>query len=619
MCGIVGLLSSEKISPSVLDAMTTCIAHRGPDAQGNYFSPSQTIGLGHRRLSIIDLSETANQPMLSSSGRYVIVFNGEIYNYQLVRTKLEKNQGVVFRTHSDTEVAMEAFAAWGVSMVKELEGMFAMVIADVRDERLYLFRDRLGKKPLYYYEDDGLFAFASEIKALRAHPYIAQKKSIDWNAVTSFLHLGYVASPDTIYSSIRKFPAGHFGVVAKDSRLSTKSYWDVTSFAGGPRVSDAAGAISSLQSLLEESVRERLISDVPVGAFLSGGTDSALVCAVASRQLSQPLRTFSIGFSESRFDESRYARAVSKVLQTDHTEYTLSERDAVDKVELYLKHFDEPFADTSAIPTLLVSGLARQQVKVVLTGDGGDELFHGYGAYRWADRLARTRWKVIRKPVELVLRSSGRSRLERVSRLLRAPQRGDIRSHIFSQEQYYFSQDEIADEVLVDSSHFKEFRYKDPVAGRTPAEDQSLFDLMYYLPDDLLVKVDRASMYYALECRCPLLDHRIVEFALSLDPSLKQRDGVMKWIEKALLRTLLPDELVDRPKWGFSIPLGKWLHGDLHYLMDDYLKDSVVEETGICRPAMVNQLKNAFQNGKEYLYHRLWVLIVLHKWMRDTK
>ena len=602
--------------------MVSGILHRGPDANGIFVDTTGTVALAHTRLSIIDLSTGANQPFHSGDQRYVVVFNGEIYNFQQIREELTSRHAVSFKTHSDTEVIAEGFAVWREKMVDKLEGMFAIAILDQQEHKVYLFRDRAGKKPLFYFQSEGIFAFASEIKSLLQHPVIRSKVKVNKNIVATFLHLGYIPEPATIYTNVFKFPAAHYAVVDNNLNAETKPYWNLQENIHPGGVKSPEEAKRQLALLLDKAVQERLISDVPLGAFLSGGTDSSLVSAVASRHTSTALKTFSIGFKESKFDESKFARDVAKHLGTDHAEYILTEREAIDILEIYLRHYDEPFADTSAIPTMLVSKLARKEVKVILTGDGGDELFQGYGSYTWANRLANPLMKIMQQPLKLALQMSGKSRLERVAELLEPVKIGGVRSHIFSQEQYFFSQQEIRDQLLKDKSIFKPFEYTDSslhTGKLTAGEQQALFDFLYYLKDDLLVKVDRASMYYALECRCPLLDHRIVEFAFSLHPSLKVRGGKAKWLLKELLRNYIPDTLIDRPKWGFSVPLAHWLRSDLRYLVDSYLSDETIESIGLFRTDYIRKLVADFLAGKDYLYNRVWVLIVLHKWLKENQ
>jgi asparagine synthase (glutamine-hydrolysing) len=615
MCGIAGIISETSDIRSVIEQMTTALVHRGPDANSFAIDPSRRFAVGHTRLSIIDLSEQANQPFFSKDRRYIIVFNGEIYNFRELRDELIANHGIQFTTSSDTEVIIEAFAIWKEKMVLRLEGMFAIAIVDQKDSKLYLFRDRAGKKPLFYFEGNGLFAFASEIKSLLKHPQVKQAAKINKAVVSTFLHLGYIPEPATIYTTIFKFPAGHWGEIGVRSALEKKPYWRIQDAIGGKKITSPAEAKKQLAALLDRAVKERMISDVPLGAFLSGGTDSSLVTAFAAKHATSPLQTFSIGFTNSKFDESKFAREVASRLHTEHTDYILEEKEAVDILETYLNHFDEPFGDTSAIPTMLVSKLARQKVTVALTGDGGDELFQGYGAYAWANRLNNKSSLI--KLAQPLLRNSGNSRLMRIADLVESPNYGSSFSHIFSQEQYLFSQQEICDKLLADPGDFKVFSYADTgMDGELNAgERQALFDFQYYLKDDLLVKVDRASMYYALECRSPLLDHHLVEFAFSLSYDLKVHKGVSKWLLKELLRDYLPNHLVDRKKWGFSVPLADWLRKDLRYLREEYLNERVTAAVGLFQFRYLQQLEREFLAGREYLYHRLWLCIVLHKWL----
>ncbi len=622
MCGIVGIVSKRNIHQPDIRSMTDALKHRGPDAQATFTNESQTVALGHTRLSIIDLSSEANQPMHSTDGRYVVVFNGEIYNFKAVREEIETlRPDLIFKTHSDTEVILNAFAAWGVDMVKRLEGMFAIALYDKLSNQLFLFRDRIGKKPLFYFFDGEYFIFASEIKALRKHPTVLAAKEIDKESVYEFLHLGYIPEPKTIYKFIRKFPAGFIGELDSSLEFRFRPYWQLDDQLSKPFViKDETQAKSLLREKLNSAVQKRLISDVPLGAFLSGGTDSSLITAMASQFTRSPIKTFSIGFKESAFDEHHYAAQVATALKTDHHEYILSETEAAETLEKYLAHFDEPFADTSAIPTMLVSQHARKEVTVALTGDGGDELFLGYGAYTWASRLSNPWIKGIQSSMAYLLDRSGNSRYQRVAHMLEKVDRPLLRSHIFSQEQYFFSDRELVS-LVKDNLGYRAFKYIDsPRANHLSEPDkQALFDLKYYLKDDLLVKVDRAAMFYALECRSPLLDQQVVEFALNLPDHFKTKGNVKKWILKELLREYLPSDLVDRPKWGFSIPLSKWLKNEFYYLIDECLDRQTVEEAQFVNFDYVERLKDAFlKQEQDYLYNRIWILIVLHKWIKDN-
>jgi asparagine synthase (glutamine-hydrolysing) len=618
MCGITGIFSQSRISRDHIISMNTSLCHRGPDAEDVYINQPGDVALGHTRLSIIDLSSIANQPMHSADGNFVIVFNGEIYNHLTLRKELTDNDpSLKLKTKSDTEIILEGFIRWGTAVVAKLEGMFAFAIHDRQRDQLFLSRDRVGKKPLFYYQDDSHFIFASEIKALLKHPAVKANREINKEALYTFLHLGYIPEPDSIFTSIKKFKAGHWGFV-KSNTLETTPYWKPVDFTNKKKTWSPDDAVKSLRTALYDAVEKRLISDVPLGAFLSGGTDSSLVVAMASKVKADKLKTFTIGFKESKFNESLYAKKVAQHLGTDHHEYILHESEAIGILETYLKHFDEPFADTSAVPTLLVSKLARKEVTVALTGDGGDELFLGYGSYDWANRLGEPGWKVMQSPLSFFMKTFGNDRFKRISFLLQKVDDDKKRSHIFSQEQYFFTQQEISQLLSDQDKHHQIFSYKDPNPELTEAEKQALFDIQYYLKDDLLVKVDRASMYSGLECRCPLLDHHVIELALGLPPSLKRSKSHRKWILKELLREHLPNELVDRPKWGFGIPLGRWMRNDLRYLIDRYLNEDLITSTGIVNNHYVQKLKTSFLQGENYLYNRLWVLIVLHKWLYEN-
>lgn len=621
MCGIVGIVSKLKIEPKIIERLTTTLRHRGPNAESTYINNSSSTALGHTRLSVIDLSSAANQPMFSADGRYVIVFNGEIYNFQKIKKELlQINPSQVFKTNSDTEVIVCAFDCWGLDMVKRLEGMFAIAIYDSIDDKLFLFRDRVGKKPLFYFYDDKQFIFASEIKSLVTHPAIANTKEIDYQALHEFLHLGYIPEPKTIYRSIRKFPAGSIGEVDSNLIFFLTPYWRAEDLILEERKPQKDATLkANLRSRLHGAVQKRLISDVPLGSFLSGGTDSSLVTAIASEYTIGSIKTFSIGFKESKFDETRFAAQVAGKLKSDHHEYILYEAEAAGMLETYLNHFDEPFADTSAIPTMLVSRLARKDVTVALTGDGGDELFLGYGAYEWVNRLSNPFFKAIQSTLAHGFKTLGNDRLKRIARLLQSVDEKQFRSHVFSQEQYFFSDAEIKNNLLKQTSSYEPFAYCDPKGAKmlTEEEKQALFDFNFYLKDDLLVKVDRASMFYNLECRCPFLDIEVIEFALNAPVEIKRRGEINKWLLRELLKDYLPDNLIYRPKWGFSIPLSSWLKNDLCYLMG-YLEKEQIDTTGIFKLDYVHDLVDRFYKGEDYLYNRLWVLIVVQRFLLNN-
>lgn len=605
MCGITGYITN-KVSATELNDSVRSLAHRGPDYQAVF--TDDKVGLGHARLSILDLSEQANQPMVSHSGRFVMVYNGEVYNFK----ELAKKHQINPKTTSDSEVILELFEKLGKDFLNELNGMFAGAIYDKQEKSLFLFRDRLGIKPLFYFFDGANFAFASEIKALLKYRILKKNLKLNHSVIADFLHLGYVPEPYTIFDNIYKFPAGNFATFS-NGKLNIEPFWVAEEKILPETVIDFQAAKKRLNDLLISSVENRMISDVPLGTFLSGGIDSSLVTAVAQSLSAKPVKTFSIGFRERKFNESVYAKKVADYLKTDHHEFIVSEKDVLDLTDSFFDIYDEPFADSSGFPTMLVSRLAKRYVTVALSGDGGDELFHGYGMYRWAKRLANPAIGAARKPVAAVL-SMLSNRHKRAAGLFRYLDKERIKSHIFSQEQYLFSALELQD-LLVEKVSFTLQENLDVPRNLTPAEAQSLFDLKNYLKDDLLVKVDRASMQSALEVRVPLLDHRIVEFALNLHPSLKIKGKEQKYLLKQVLYDYVPEEFFARPKWGFSIPLEKWLRTDLKYLLDKYTSKEMVERFGIVNFDRVEQLKNRYLSGVDYLYNRLWAIIALHKTM----
>ena len=610
MCGIVGFASSNFTELS-LKKMTNRLQHRGPDAEGFFFNDG--VGLGHRRLSILDLSTAANQPFRSQCGRYIMVYNGEVYNFRQVRDDIVKEKGIQFKTDGDTEVVLEAYALWGKCFLHQLNGMFAIAIWDREKKELFLCRDRIGIKPLYIYQSRNEIAFASELKALKT---LSNSLSTNKEAVANFLYLGYIPSPSSIYNEIQKVPAGHYAVY-QNSRLLIEPYWQLKECLSIKTITDFVSAKEQLHNLLIQAVQRRMIADVPLGTFLSGGVDSSIITAIAQSLSGRALKTFSIGFEDSVFDESQFARKVATHLRTEHHEFMLTEKDALKQVSTLIDVFDEPFADASAIPTLLVSALASKHVKVALSGDGGDEQFLGYGMYSWAERLANPWVRYFRKPIAAGLKLSKTQRNMRAAEVFLYPQYKNIKSHIFSQEQYFFSQPEITcllnPELLV-ASKLKE-NYTDLKRHLSPAEEQAFFDLNYYLPDDLLVKVDRASMQHGLEVRVPLLDHELISFTLNLQHQLK-KNGESKRLLKAVLYEYVPKEFFNRPKWGFNIPLAKWLKNELRYLLEDTLSDASVDQIGLVNVDQVRCLKKQFMEGRNYLYNRLWALIVLHTWTK---
>lgn len=633
MCGIAGFLSyGDHFAETDLRKMTDRISHRGPDADGFFYDGK--CGLGHRRLSIIDLSDRANQPMFSADGRYVIVYNGEVYNFQEIGARIKEHNtdaDYKFRTSSDTEVILEGFAKYGIEFVHQLNGMFAIAIYDTLQEELYLIRDRMGIKPLFYYWDGNKLAFASELKSLTLLNQL--NKDILPSSIADFLHLGFIPAPNTIYKNIFKLYPGSYLRIDRNG-LQTSKYWNIKQKLSNNIIHDKEEALVKLSDLLMSSVQYQLKSDVPFGVFLSGGIDSSLVTAQAVGLSSVKVNTFSIGFEENSHNESEYAKAVATHLGTNHHEFIVSYNDAIALFDSIFDAYDEPNADSSIIPTMLVSKLAKKYITVTLSGEGGDELFFGYGSYQWARRLSSPLLGTLRYPLSLIM-SQMSSRYQRIGRMLDTRKAANLRSHILSQEQYLFTTGEIEALAKPEFSRpgflnfIENYEFdsvlaeKDTLKGRTvkvrklnAMEQQALFDIQYYLPDDLLTKVDRSSMHYSLEARVPYLDHRVVEFAINIAPELKYNLGISKYILKQILYKYVPEKLFIRPKQGFAIPLNKWLKKEMKYLIDEYMDPDLIEKQGVLNVEYTQRLKHDFFNGKDYLYNRIWLIISLTKWLK---
>lgn len=616
MCGIAGYYSSSgKFNKTLLEQATQSIYHRGPDAGGTFIQGS--VGLGHRRLSIIDLSEGANQPMVSSDKRYIIVYNGEVYNFKEIAQEIIKQKPEIkFKTTSDTEIILEAFVLWGVEMINKMNGMFAIAIYDNEKQELFLIRDRLGIKPIYYYYNERDFFFASELKAIKS---VLPLLELNYDAIPYFFHLGFIPEPYSIYKNVFKFPAGSY-LRINNAGIEIKPYWQVQDKIKAETLDNEKEAKAQLKYLIESSVKYRLISDVPFGTFLSGGIDSSLVTAVAQSVSNTPVKTFSIGLEEEEYSESKYSEQVAKYLKTDHHSFKVSMNDALELIDEIEKIYDEPYADSSAFPTLIVSKLARKYVTMTLSGDGGDELFMGYGAHLWAQRLKHPLVSAFRYPIQFALQM-GNNRSKRVANLFHSYSNKYLHSNILSQEQNLFYEKELSSIVGHSLNHQVSslFPMKTEKRKLTAAELQSLFDLRVYLKDDLLVKVDRASMQHSLETRVPLLDYRIVEFSLNLNQSLKLRDKTAKYLLKEVLYEYVPAHFFNRPKKGFSIPMHQWLRKDIRTYAEKYINKEICERYGIVNWGYAQKLKKHFyQDGLDFYYNRLWTIICFHKFMEQN-
>ena len=644
MCGLAGWLAPPGIDPDELgaavDRMSATLAHRGPDDSGRWVDAAAGIGLGFRRLSILDLSPTGRQPMASADGRYACVFNGEIYNHRDLRAELERG-GARFRGSSDTEVLVESAAAFGApAAVGRLWGMFALAIWDRAERCLLLARDRLGKKPLYAARiGESGWLFGSELKALCALDRF--RREIDPRAAAAYLRFGYVPAPLAIFQDAWKVEPGTFSLLRFGQPVRTERYWDPRAVARqGVRERRAAPPevlVSELDALLRDAVARRMIADVPLGAFLSGGIDSSTVVALMQAQSALPVRTFSVGFRHAGYDEAGDAAAVARHLGTEHTELTVSPVDARAVIPELPDVYDEPFADPSQIPTLLIARLARRFVTVGLSGDGGDEMFAGYTRHRWAASL----WEAVSPLPGFLRRPIG-------AFLARVPVAWWDRAYAVAEPVLpaRFRQRQPGDKIrkaaaLVGAARSEDALYwrlvsqwPEPAGlfpgggpGRLPWESagidaevgdfrerMTLYDLLVYLPDDVLVKVDRATMAASLELRSPLLDHRIAEWTWTLPFAMKVRRGAGKWILRQVLSRYVPPALVERPKAGFGVPLDHWLRGPLRDWAEDALRPGRLEDAGL-RPAPILAAWRRHLAGLDEQY-RLWVILMFLAWRK---
>jgi asparagine synthase (glutamine-hydrolysing) len=614
MCGVTGYKTVD-VDPARWSAglagAVRALQHRGPDDEGMWRSEDGRVGFGHRRLAILDLSPLGHQPMTSACGAWVMVFNGEIYNFREVRSELEA-LGHRFAGSGDSEVMLAAFSQWGPGAVSRLLGMFAIALWHKPTGELHLLRDRLGVKPLYYYWDKRALAFASELKALRA--FEGWTPQVDREGVLDYFRYGYIGHPRTIYQNVFKLPPGHRLVLRADGTLEQIRYWDATAQFGKRLTRSEDEITEELEALMISAFQYRMVSDVPVGVFLSGGVDSSLVTAVLQKHANQQIRTFTVGFGESDFDEAPHAEAVARHLGTQQTTRILTPGQAMQILPGWGDLYDEPFADASGIPTLLVSQMAAEHVKVALSADGGDELFSGYTSY---DAVFARLGKLAKIPM-FVRRG--------VASGLGALPSGDgnewalgLKDRIapqtpgrhFDPSVRYFSDYELT--TLLDG---------EPVATRPGCEiypgelgDQMCqWDLNHYMAEDILTKVDRATMAQSIEGREPLIDHRLVEFAFSIPFHLKRGTLGSKHLLRKILYKYVPREVVDRPKQGFSVPLGDWLTGELAPLLDRYLEPSRLRAQGIVDPVVASRWVSRLRGGDLQVVKKVWLLLAFQMW-----
>lgn len=642
MCGIVGWIGRTAES-GVCARMRDALSHRGPDDAGMWSDPDAGVWLAHRRLSVLDLSAFGHQPMSSPSARFVIVFNGEIYNHLSLREALERDGfDFAWRGHSDTETLLAGFESWGIrGTVERAVGMFAFAVWDRRSDVLTLGRDRMGEKPLYYGRLGGTFLFASELKALTAFPSF--NGEIDRDALADFIKLSYIPAPRSIYRGIYKLMPGTLLDVPLNAavELEPSPYWSLVDVATNGSSAPFAGteteAIEALRSKLVDAVSLQQITDVPIGAFLSGGIDSSMIAALMQAQSSRPINTFTIGFNEEHYDEARHARAVADHLGTGHSELYVSSEEASSVVPHLSRIYDEPFADSSQIPTLLVSQLARQKVTVSLSGDAGDELFGGYNRYFQVRKLLnQPAW--LRKAMASVLSMAGSNGWQRLYNVVAPMLPTSLRS---SNPSAHFSK--LASVLQIDTAP-EIFGYListwpssgGVVLGGRPSSDiaalwaalaridepehrMMVLDATLYLPGDILCKLDRAAMSVSLETRVPFLDHRVVEFAWSLPLAMKVRDGRGKWLLRQLLYKFVPRELVERPKMGLGVPIGDWLRGSLREWAEDRLTESRLASDGYLDVAKVRTMWAEHLSGSYDRQYQLWNVLMFQEWLHSYR
>ena len=647
MCGFAGYIQRggfrEEQARFIATAMAAAIAHRGPDDSGVWVDGNAGIALAHQRLSVLELSQAGHQPMKSPSGRFVIVFNGEIYNHLELRARLGK---VLWRGHSDTETLIGAIDAWGVlTTLKNCVGMFAFALWDRKDRCLTLSRDRLGEKPLYYGWQGRRFFFGSELKALNAHPEFIGE--IDRRALSLSLLFSCVPGSFSIYKGIQKLTPGTF-IQVQDNGFTPEpsTYWSlaetVTSAKKDPFCGDENSAVTGLEACLKESVAGKMVADVPVGVFLSGGVDSSVVTALMQAQSSRKVRTFSIGFDYEGYNEAVYAKEVARHLGTEHTEFYVTSRDALEIIPSLPRLYDEPFSDSSQIPTALVSKLARQYVTVALSGDGGDELFGGYYRYFWSGRIWNNlkllpfplrfiignvlmavpyeRLNVLMKfilplfSISRVSDASGDSFRRWAARLVQVKSLDDLYWSLI------FVWRNVAEVVIGAGNALAEAREIALCPQQLAHEERMMFlDTMTYLPDDILTKVDRAAMGVSLETRVPLLDHRVVDFAWRLPLSMKIRNGKSKWILREVLYKYVPQELIERPKMGFGIPLALWLRGPLRDWAEALLDETRLRREGFFHPAPIRKKWREHLSGEHDWAYYLWCVLMFQAWLEGGK
>ena len=637
MCGISGIINFSLPLNEYLNCINRSLNHRGPDSSGIWFDENLNIGLAHTRLSILDLSDSGSQPMISSNSRYVISFNGEIYNHQVLRREIELDQKIIWKGFSDTETILACISYWGIKKtVKKLIGMFAFAVVDQSERKLFLVRDRVGEKPLFFGEIDNKFFFTSELKAFSCLKEV--KKEIDKNALTSFMRFGYIPSPKTIYRDIYKLAPGSILElkISKTINYKINSYWSpIKEFSNSKLIKtniSEADVLDKYEQLFIESIKRQQISDVPIGSFLSGGIDSSLTTSIMQSLSNNPINTFTMGFTELEYNESVKAKKIANYLGTNHHEHIVSPNELLDVVPKMSEIYDEPFADPSQIPTYLISKFARDKVTVCLSGDGGDEIFAGYNRYIWLNKIDKIPGK-IKKIISLVIKLIGSSRISTISKLIlslvsnknrftsirdKIDKINNILEFDNKKETYLglISNYNNPEKIITDGVDTNNISHLwDSISACNDIEKMMLIDILNFLSDDVLCKVDRASMSNSLETRSPFLDHELIKFSFEVPLEIKLKNNESKYLTKKLLSKYLPEELYDYPKMGFTIPLNDWLNNQLKDWAEDSL-NSIASDDQYLNKKHIDTLWTEFKKGNSFYQNIIWNILSFQSWRK---
>jgi len=627
MCGIVGFIDKSE-SIKTLNEMLQIQSYRGPDDSGVYFDKDYGVHFGHNRLSIQDLSSHGHQPFISDCENYVIVFNGEIYNFKSIRKELEE-LGYIFISSSDTEVILYSYKEWGIKCVDKFIGMFAFSILDKVANKLYLVRDRAGVKPLYYYTNGKEFLFSSEIKSFHKHPKF--EKNLNKEILPYYFQFGYIPAPHSIFKNCYKLKAGHYLELKTDNlEFTINKYWDVNDFYLQEKITkNEDDIVKDIENILDDAIELRMVSDVPVGVFLSGGYDSSLVSSILAKKQGKQINTFTIGFDDEKYNEAEHAKSIANYLGTKHTEYYMKNSDMLNLVESLPFYYDEPFGDSSALPTMIVSKLAREHVIVALSADGGDEAFCGYSKYFFLNKFSAiftNRLKL--QSLKLVVNMINENIIEAINDFLpknlkqtnikdkynkfKRAINSDSLEEMFQNASSYVDKNDVS-KILKIKSNNNIFSLFDNKSNLSFLNYMMAVDYKTFMKDDVLTKVDRATMSVSLEGREPLLDHRIIEYMARVPEDIKYKNKEGKYLLRKVLYKYLPKEMVDKPKSGFQIPLEEWLKGDLKYLVEKYLDEDILDKDIFNINEVIN-LKNNLFEGKNVNINQIWLIVMFQMW-----